>query len=541
MTDLTTRVTLPVPAGEPRPARPAPTAEQGESTAAAPAEQQSTDRGPKLSQSDVLLHLGMDEYVLVRCDQTAYAVPAEGPPIARPLRAAGGFGGTGSLRQLLNRSYVLRTGRAPSQGCLTDAIASMDALALDAEERPVCLRIAPDPADEQVTWLDLGRSDGLSVCIEPGTWSVTTPPVGEGPLWRRTRLTGELPLPERDPGGWRAGLGLLRELSALAEPSWRMAVAWLLAGLRPDMPRPVAYFNGERGTAKTTSARQLLRVLDGIRAEVRNVPRSEDDGAVAASAGWTMGLDNIHGIPQWLSDFLCRTVTGASVAKREMYTDDDVTSWAYQRPVVLTGIDVGALQPDLAERLLPFTLEAIDPKARRSEHDLWRSYRAAHGRILGGPARTGGRGVGAPARRGRPARPETADGRLGRTALGPGRGHRLGHPGHLYRRPGGDHRRRHRRRPGRHRPHPLGQRHQHHQVAGHHRADRQHPPTARPPPRHLAEDHRAALRPPDLPRPRAAPTRHRHPQTAPHRQRARLPDHPHPRPGPAYLTRHPLA
>ncbi|MFJ5850870.1 hypothetical protein [Streptomyces sp. NPDC092903] len=101
------------------------------------------EREPKLSQADILLHLGMDEYQLVRHDQAAYAVPVDGPPIARPLRAAGGFGGTGSLRQLLNRAYVLRTGRVPSQGCLTDAIASMDAFALDAEERPVCLRIAP--------------------------------------------------------------------------------------------------------------------------------------------------------------------------------------------------------------------------------------------------------------------------------------------------------------------------------------------------------------------------------------------------------------
>ncbi|MET7606271.1 bifunctional DNA primase/polymerase [Streptomyces avermitilis] len=256
---LTSRATLPSPAREPQPA----------------------EREPKLSQADILLHLGMDQYHLVSHDQTAYAVPVDGPPIARPLRAKGGFGGTGSLRQLLNRAYVLRTGRSPSQGCLTDAIASMDALALDADEQPVCLRIAPDPADELATWLDLGRSDGLSVLIEPGTWSVTTSPIGEGPLGRRTRLTGELPLPERDPGGWQAGLGLLRELSALAEPSWRLAVAWLLAGLRPDMLRPIAYFNGERGTAKTTSARQLLRVLDGIRAEVRNVPRSEDDGAAA--------------------------------------------------------------------------------------------------------------------------------------------------------------------------------------------------------------------------------------------------------------------
>ncbi|MFF2374955.1 hypothetical protein ACFVUW_11290 [Streptomyces xiamenensis] len=385
---LETRVRLPFPATEPRPTRPEQPVEPHDPDtprgAAPPEQRQNTERGPKLSQADILLHLGIDQYLLVRHDHSAYAVPADGPPIARPLRAKGGFGGTGSLRQLLNRSYVLATGRAPSQSALADAIASMDALALDAHEQPVHLRIAPDPVDEQATWLDLGRADGLSVCIEPGTWAVTTPPIAEGPLWRRTRLTGELPLPERDPDGWRAGLALLRELSALAEPSWRMAVAWLLAALRPDMPRPVAYFNGERGTAKTTSARQLLRLLDGIGAEVRGVPRSEDDGAVAASAGWTMGLDNLAGIPQWLSDFLCRAVTGQSVAKREMYTDDDITSWAYQRPVLLTGIDVGALQPDLAERLLPFTLEAIDPKARRTEADLWRRYRAAHSRILGG-------------------------------------------------------------------------------------------------------------------------------------------------------------
>lgn len=386
---FTTRLPLPFPATEPRPARPGRRAAEPAHAAAtgeaAPDEpQQRAERGPKLSQADILLHLGMDEYHLVRNDQTAYAVPVAGPPIARPLRANGGFSGTGSLRQLLNRSYVLATGRAPSQGCLTDAIASMDALALDAEEQPVCLRIAADPADEQATWLDLGRSDGLSVLIEPDTWAVTTPPVGEGPLWRRTNLTGELPIPERDPGGWRAGLGLLRELSALSEPSWRMAVAWLLAGLRPDMPRPIAYLNGEPGTAKTTTARQVLRVLDGIRAEVRSVPRSEDDAMVTASAGWTMGLDNLAGIPQWLSDFLCRSSTGAAVAKREMYTDGDVTSWAYQRPVLLTAIDVGALQADLGDRLIPFTMEAIDPKARRSEHDLWRRYRAAHGRILGG-------------------------------------------------------------------------------------------------------------------------------------------------------------
>ncbi|MEU0222358.1 hypothetical protein ABZ281_48430, partial [Streptomyces sp. NPDC006265] len=116
---LTSRAALPSPAREPQPADPAGAGGAGGPDGARPAA-----REAKLSQADILLHLGMDQYQLVRHDQTAYAVPVDGPPIARPLRAKGGFGGTGSLRQLLNRAYVLRTGRSPSQGCLTDAIAS---------------------------------------------------------------------------------------------------------------------------------------------------------------------------------------------------------------------------------------------------------------------------------------------------------------------------------------------------------------------------------------------------------------------------------
>ncbi|MFJ9968692.1 hypothetical protein [Streptomyces avermitilis] len=133
---LTSRAALPSPAREPQPAE---TAGEG-----GPQEPRPAEREPKLSQADILLHLGMDQYQLVRHDQTAYAVPVDGPPIARPLRAKGGFGGTGSLRQLLNRAYALRTGRSPSQGCLTDAIASrasgpepsvMDGRSLRADRR----------------------------------------------------------------------------------------------------------------------------------------------------------------------------------------------------------------------------------------------------------------------------------------------------------------------------------------------------------------------------------------------------------------------
>ena len=132
-------------------------------------------------QADILRTIGETGYRFVRSDQTIYAVQIGGGPIARPIRSKGGGGGTGSLRQCLIREYVLSTGRTPSQAALADAIAALEAMAMDSESQDVHLRVAGDQVDRWTTWLDLGRSDGLSVCIERGSWAVLVPQDGEGP------------------------------------------------------------------------------------------------------------------------------------------------------------------------------------------------------------------------------------------------------------------------------------------------------------------------------------------------------------------------
>ncbi|MFE0773311.1 hypothetical protein [Streptomyces sp. NPDC058861] len=342
------------------------------------------DSPRKVSQADILRTIGETGYRFVRHDQTIYAVAVDGGPVARPIRSKGGGVGTGSLRQCLIREFVLSTGRTPSQAALADALASLEAMAMDTASQEVHLRVAPDPEDANTTWLDLGHTDGTSVCIEPGRWSVLAPHSGEGPLWRRSRLLREMPIPEHPPGGWQHGLELLRTILPMSNESWPMAVAWLLAALRPRMPRPVAYLTGESGTGKSTGGRMMLRVVDGIDAHLRSVPKTEDDLAVTTAAGWCLALDNLSGIPGWLSDFLCRVVTGDAMMKRELYSDDDVTVVLYQRPVLLTGIDLGALNGDLADRMLPIELYPIPGRQRRTERKLWDAYAEAHPLILGG-------------------------------------------------------------------------------------------------------------------------------------------------------------
>ncbi|MER6694861.1 hypothetical protein ABT329_39135, partial [Streptomyces minutiscleroticus] len=62
-------------------------------------------------------------------------------------------------------------------------------------------------------------------------------------------------------------------------------------------------------------------------------------------------------------------------------TDGDVVRARYRRPLLLTGIDVGVIRPDLAERLLPLRLER--PHTRRTEAELWADYEEALPVILG--------------------------------------------------------------------------------------------------------------------------------------------------------------
>lgn len=50
-------------------------------------------------------------------------------------------------------------------------------------------------------------------------------------------------------------------------------------------------------------------------------------------------------------------------------------------PLLLTGIDVGVIRPDLAERLLPLRLER--PEVRRTEAELWAEYAEALPVVLG--------------------------------------------------------------------------------------------------------------------------------------------------------------
>jgi hypothetical protein len=278
------------------------------------------------------------------------------------------------FRRWLGRLYYERCQKAPGAQALQDALNVLAGKALhEGPEHPVAVRVAEQ---DGAIYLDLANADWQAVEVTSTGWRVLA-----NPAVRFVRKRGVLPLPTPVAGG---SVDELRPLVNLRDDDdWRLYVAWLVAALRPGRPFPVLAVNGEQGSAKSTACRMGRALVDPNLSPLRRPPRDERDLAIAAENSWVVALDNLSGLPPWLSDALCSLATGGGLATRELYSDADEKLFSATRPVLLNGIEDVATRPDLMDRAVSLTLETIPDADRRDEEQLFRDFEAVRPRVLG--------------------------------------------------------------------------------------------------------------------------------------------------------------
>lgn len=283
-----------------------------------------------------------------------------------PLRSRG-------FRTWLASRFYRREGRPPGSQALQDALDVLEARArFDGPCHEVHVRVAEH--DGRV-YLDLADPSWRVVEIGPDSWRIVT----NSPV-RFWRPRGLLPLPEPVRGG---SLEELRPFVNGDKTAFTLVTAWLVGALRPRGPYPVLELTGEQGSGKSTLARMLRALLDPHEVALRRLPRDERDLFIAASNSWVVALDNLSGVPWWLSDALCVLATGGGFAARTLYTDRDETLLDAQRPIILTGITELAAQPDLQDRTIRVELRRLDEGTTLDEATLWARFEEASPRILG--------------------------------------------------------------------------------------------------------------------------------------------------------------
>ena len=219
-----------------------------------------------------------------------------------------------------------------SDTAMSEALPAFEAMALASGHTYV-----PDVRllkNRGAIWIDLGDNTFRAVRVTAEGWTVEKR--ANAPLVRSDGMRA-LPVPIRDP----KALGRLRSLLNVAKDAdgnFQMILAWLVAALYPTGPYPVLALDGEQGSGKSTVCRMLRRLVDPNAADLRAMPRNEDDLLIAAINGRVVGLDNVSYIDNDMADALCRLATGAGFGKRTLYSDLGETIVSVSRPILLNGI-----------------------------------------------------------------------------------------------------------------------------------------------------------------------------------------------------------
>lgn len=279
------------------------------------------------------------------------------------------------FRRWLGRQFWMACRQAPSSQATQNALAVLGGKAhFECPEHRVDLRLA---SHDSAIYLDLGNESWEAVEITPDGWRI----VAEPPVrFRRTRGMRALPYPStgRDIAALRPFLNLG------SNDAWVLVVAFLLGTLKPSGPFPILVVVGEQGSCKSSLCRVLRSLVDPNVSDLRATPRDERDLVISANNGWLVVFDNLSHIRTWLSDAMCRLVTGGGFSTRELFTDQDEIILDVQRPVILNGIEELATRGDLLDRSICVTLPTIGKGQRKTESEFWAAFERARPRILGG-------------------------------------------------------------------------------------------------------------------------------------------------------------
>ena len=280
------------------------------------------------------------------------------------------------FREWMAHQLWLKQEKAPASEGLQSAINILSAQAkFTGPENRLWNRVA---WYEGAIWYDLGNA---AVRITSAGWEIITEP----PLLFQ-RYAHQRPQVRPVPGGDLRRLlpfvnipGCDTGLSS-AQLLFLVSVVVMVV---PTIPHPVLCVHAEQGSGKTTLFKVIRELIDPSVTPTLGPQDSVCEFVQVASHHWALFLDNLTTLPDWLSDAICRCVTGEGFSKRELFSDDEDILYSFLRCVGLNGINLVPSKPDLLDRAVILPLERISDRQRRTEREFWEQFQAEKPQLIG--------------------------------------------------------------------------------------------------------------------------------------------------------------
>jgi hypothetical protein len=158
---------------------------------------------------------------------------------------------------------------------------------------------------------------------------------------------------------------------------------YIIALFVPGIQKTIQMLHGDQGAAKTTFQELEKMLVDPSSILTLAFPRKTDEFIQKLAHNYIAYFDNVSHIPDWISDILCRAVTGSGFSKRQLYTDDDDIVYNFIRCVGFNGINLAATKADLLDRGLIIQLSKISKKDRRLRSDILEEFNELRPKLLG--------------------------------------------------------------------------------------------------------------------------------------------------------------
>lgn len=151
----------------------------------------------------------------------------------------------------------------------------------------------------------------------------------------------------------------------------------------PKIPKPALMLHGQQGSTKTTLQELIKSLVDPSITPTLSFPKDSTELMQKLAHNYIAYFDNVSHIPDWISDDLCKAVTGSGFSKRALYTDDDDVIYSFKRCIGFNGINLAAQKADLLDRGLIIQLERMPKDKRRKLSEIWEEFEGIRPQLLG--------------------------------------------------------------------------------------------------------------------------------------------------------------
>lgn len=271
--------------------------------------------------------------------------------------------------------FYKKEGKVPSSNAINDAIGTLSGKAkFDGPMHNLNCRVA---WHDDALWYDLADDKWQAVRIDKEGWQlIDKPPI----IFQR--YPHMLPQVEPTPGG--DVKQVLPFLNLSNDNDKVLLMVWLVSAFIPGFPHPGLMPYGSWGSGKTMLFRLLKSIIDPSAIETMSFATDRVEFAQQLEHHWAAFYDNVHSIPRWTSDLLCRAVTGEGFSKRRLYSNSEDIVFKFRRIIGVDGLELAAESPDLLDRSIILELEPIPDNKRREELEIWALFTRSKNEILGG-------------------------------------------------------------------------------------------------------------------------------------------------------------